>query len=176
MKTQLFTTIMKLKKAPRILLKLILPIFIMGLATTAFVTHANEVNGSLSTPNELPKLGNQWLVPNPYRSNQTNYEQIAILGKTLFNTHCARCHGIDALKPEGAPELRKLDSYCRNKIDKEYFDACMKDTDQYFLNSVLDGKTRIGVTHMPAWRGLLSQEAIWSIKNYIESVSQSIKP
>lgn len=176
MKTQLTTTIMNLNKLYRLLFKSSLLILFVSLSTVHVITQADEVKGSLPTPGELPKLGNQWQILNPYRGIQSNSELIVKLGNTLFNENCARCHGVDALKPAGAPELRKLDSYCRNKVDREYFDACMKDTDQYFLNSVLEGKTRIGVTHMPAWKGLLSQESIWAIKNFLESVSQSTPP
>jgi cytochrome c len=51
--------------------------------------------------------------------------------------------------------LRKLD------IDKE--------TDQYFLQSVLHGKVRNGAVYMPPFEGVFPQEAIWAIRSYLDT-------
>jgi mono/diheme cytochrome c family protein len=41
--------------------------------------------------------------------------------------------------------------------------------DVYFRNSVLGGKVRGDRVYMPAFAGILSQEAIWAIKAYVET-------
>lgn len=40
--------------------------------------------------------------------------------------------------------------------------------DDYFRVTVLNGKTVVGVQHMPAWRDRLTQETIWAIKTYVD--------
>ena len=47
--------------------------------------------------------------------------------------------------------------------------ACVKDVDDYFLGSVRRGKTRNGAVYMPPFEGILNQEAMWSIKAYLET-------
>lgn len=99
----------------------------------------------------LPQLGEQKKEENPYRGNQ---EAIRI-GTSAYNQNCARCHGIEAISGGIAPDLRRLD------IDRE--------TDQYFLQSVLRGKVRNGAVYMPPFEGILQQEAIWAIRSYIDT-------
>lgn len=99
----------------------------------------------------LAALGTEWRQANPYRDDT---EAIKI-GSSAYNQNCARCHGLEAVTGGIAPDLRKLD-----------IDA---DTDQYFLSSVRRGKIRNGMTYMPPFEGVLSQEAIWAIKSYLET-------
>lgn len=98
----------------------------------------------------LPPLGSDKRDENPYRGNQ---EAIRV-GTSAFNQNCARCHGLEAISGGIAPDLRNLES------DKE--------TDQYFLQSVLRGKVRNGAVYMPPFEGILQQEAIWAIRSYID--------
>lgn len=102
----------------------------------------------------LPQLGDPWLAENPYRKN-ANTEAVRI-GKSGYNQNCARCHGLEAISGGIAPDLRRL------PIDKE--------TDDYFIGSVRRGKVRNGAVYMPHFEGILSQEAMWAIKSYLESV------
>jgi cytochrome c-550 PedF len=99
----------------------------------------------------LKPLGAEMREENPYRKDK---EAIRI-GTSAYNQNCARCHGLEAVSGGIAPDLRKLD------IDKE--------TDQYYLASVLRGKVRNGAVYMPPFEGILSQEAIWAIKAYLET-------
>jgi mono/diheme cytochrome c family protein len=46
---------------------------------------------------------------------------------------------------------------------------CFKDNDDYFANSVRKGKVRNGAVYMPPFEGILNQEAVWSIKAYLET-------
>lgn len=115
----------------------------------------------------LPSLGDAWRKGNPYRGNPT---AIAV-GQSAFNQSCARCHGADASPVGGAPapDLRQLNRYCRNIADSGLQAACMTDNDQYFGKSVREGKTVVGVVHMPSWNDVLSQEVVWAIQAFIES-------
>lgn len=119
----------------------------------------------------LPLLGDEWKPGNPYRGNA----EIARAGGIAFNQNCARCHGVDAVASGTggmpAPDLRKLDRYCRRIKDGALKEACMADNDDYFRLTVLQGKTIVGVNHMPAWQGLLNQETVWAMKTFIESRS-----
>lgn len=121
----------------------------------------------------LPPLGDEWKPSNPYRGDV----DIARAGGIAFNQNCARCHGVDAVASGTsgmpAPDLRKLDRYCRRLKDSALKDVCMADNDDYFRISVLQGKTIVGVNHMPAWKDLLTQETIWAMKTFIESRSEA---
>lgn len=99
----------------------------------------------------LKPLGDQKRDENPYRGDQ---EAIRV-GTSAYNQNCARCHGLEAISGGIAPDLRKLD------IDKE--------TDIYFRDSVLRGKVRNGAVYMPPFEGILSQEAIWAIRSYLDT-------
>lgn len=121
----------------------------------------------------LPSLGSEWKTSNPYRDNA----EISRAGGEAFNHNCARCHGTDAVasgtSAMPAPDLRNLGRFCRRIAGNTLQDACMNDIDDYFRTSVLNGKTIVGVHHMPAWKDLLTQETIWAIKTFIESRSKA---
>lgn len=114
----------------------------------------------------LPSLGNQWREENPYRGNAAAVP----VGQAAFEKTCATCH---ALADSGGigPDLRALNRYCVKIADESLKIRCLKDQDVYFRETALTGKVVVGVRHMPAWKGLLSQEAIWAIRTYIESRS-----
>jgi len=54
-----------------------------------------------------------------------------------------------------APDLRYLDK--------------AEDGDKWFLNRIRHGYTQNGMTKMPAFEGILSQEAMWAIRTYLDS-------
>ena len=45
------------------------------------------------------------------------------------------------------------------------------DDDGYFIGRVMSGSIRNGVTYMPPFEGVLSQEAIWSIRSWLDTVA-----
>jgi len=114
----------------------------------------------------LPTLGSEWRKTNPFRELPVAVD----IGRSAFNQSCARCHGTDA-NPSGAPapDLRQLERGCRRIGDAEIKARCMADNDTYFSKSVREGKIIVGVTHMPPWKSVLSQEIVWSIQAFIES-------
>ena len=106
---------------------------------------------------------------NPYRGNA----QAAEIGRTAFNQACSRCHGIDAInKGQVGPDLLKMDRSCPRIADPVVRQLCVLDQDDFFLKSVQDGKTRVGVVHMPAWKEVLPPAAIWTIRSFLESSSR----
>ena len=113
----------------------------------------------------LPKLGEAWRAENPFRSNEAAIR----VGSSAYNQNCARCHGIEAVSGGVAPDLRKLDNDCATTKDAARKAACVKDNDEYFLTTVRHGRTRNGAVYMPPFEGVMNQEAIWSIKAYLET-------
>lgn len=121
-----------------------------------------------------PERADGWQLPNPYRSLPAEaLLRVREAGAAAYGRHCAVCHGAAEAatpSPEG-PDLRRLDSACRRLADRSRVPRCQTDVDTYFLQSVLDGKLRAGQMHMPAWRGLISQEEIWAVRSYTEALA-----
>lgn len=106
---------------------------------------------------------------NPYRGNA----QAAEIGRSAFNQACSRCHGVDAInKGQVGPDLVRMDRSCPRITDPVVRQLCILDQDDFFLKSVQDGKTRVGVVHMPAWKDVLPPAAIWTIRTFLESRSR----
>lgn len=117
----------------------------------------------------LPPLGARWLATNPYR-NQPPADEARAIGRDAYNQACARCHGADAgTNAAPAPDLRNLDRGCRRIADPALKARCQADNDAYFAKTVREGKLILGVTHMPPWQGVLSQELAWAIQVFVES-------
>ena len=79
------------------------------------------------------------------------------IGEKAFNQNCARCHGLGAVSGGIAPDVRFL---------------IPVDDDGYFLSRVMTGSIRDGVTYMPPFEGVLSQEAIWAIRSWLDTVAE----
>ena len=47
--------------------------------------------------------------------------------------------------------------------------ACIVEIQEYYAATVRYGRVRDGRVYMPPFDGILSQEAVWSIKTYLES-------
>ena len=63
----------------------------------------------------------------------------------------------------------KLDGDCTGLADAAKKASCMKEMDDYFLSTVRRGRVRDGRVYMPPFESTLTQEAIWSIRTYIET-------
>ena len=113
----------------------------------------------------LPQLGQDWRPENPFRANDAAIK----IGTSAYNQNCARCHGLEAISGGIAPDLRKIDNECAALKDAGRKTACTKEVDEYFLTTVRHGRTRNGAVYMPPFEGVMSQEAIWSIKAYLET-------
>ena len=104
----------------------------------------------------LTSLGEDLQVENPYRG-KPDYEAAKSIGDKAFNQNCARCHGLGAVSGGIAPDLRYL---------------VPVDDDEYFLGRVMSGAVRDGVTYMPPFSEVLSQEAIWAIRSWLDTVAE----
>lgn len=103
----------------------------------------------------LEPLGSEWREENPYRDNAKAIE----IGASGYNQNCARCHGLEVISGGLAPDLRYLEKG--------------REGDEWFLTRIRDGaKKQDGTTIMPAFEGIFSQEAMWAIRSYIESVHE----
>ena len=106
---------------------------------------------------ELPPLGDEWLSENPYRGDETAIK----VGDSAYNQNCARCHGLEVISGGITPDLRKL-----NDPD-EFFDAA--EADEWFMTRIRKGAVIDGRVYMPPFEGILSQEAMWAIRSYIDT-------
>jgi cytochrome c-550 PedF len=137
---------------------------LIGIAATAAQAHGDVTPQAVDTK-DLPPLGADWKAENPYRGNATAIK----IGTSAYNQNCARCHGLEAVSGGIAPDLRKIDKDCAGLSDAKKKSACVTEIDDYFLTTVRRGRTRNGAVYMPPFEGALNQEAIWSIKAYLET-------
>jgi len=156
-----------------IVIKNIRPLFgvLLALALTSAsqqsFAHGDVVPQSVDT-STLPQLGPKWLDANPYATGPANKEALRI-GTSAYNQNCARCHGLEAISGGISPDLRKIDNDCADLADVVKKNACYQEISEYFVATVRRGRTRDGRVYMPPFEGTLSQEAIWSIKTYLET-------
>ncbi len=117
---------------------------------TQLWAHGDVTPQSVDTAG-LEPLGEEWLDENPYRGNATAIE----IGKSAYAQNCARCHGLDAISGGIAPDLRELE--------------VGMDGDEWYQYRVRNGAMRNGVPYMPKMADFLSQEALWSIRAWLET-------
>jgi cytochrome c-550 PedF len=103
----------------------------------------------------LAPVGADWLKENPYRTEKSRYEAAIKVGASGYNQNCARCHGLEVISGGIAPDLRYLED---GKLG-----------DEWFLERIRGGYTQNGLTKMPKFEGIFSQEAMWAIRSYIET-------
>ncbi|MDF2180750.1 cytochrome c-550 PedF [Neptuniibacter sp. CAU 1671] len=105
----------------------------------------------------LKPLGEEWLESQPYGPDYENRELAISIGSSAYTQNCARCHGLDAISGGIAPDLRYL--------------APGLDGDEWYVYRVRNGAVRDGRVYMPKMAEHLSQEALWAIRAYLESVA-----
>lgn len=128
------------------------------LALFAMVVHAapalahGDVTPQAVDTTGLEPLKADWKTANPYPDNKRAIE----IGKSGYNQNCARCHGLGAVSGGIAPDLRLL------PLDAE--------SDAYYIDTVRKGRTRNGTVYMPPFEGTLSQEAMWAVRSWLNTV------
>jgi cytochrome c-550 PedF len=135
-----------------------------GALQAAAWAHGDVTPQAVDT-SSLPKLGDAWRAENPFRKNDAAVK----VGTSAYNQNCARCHGLEAISGGIAPDLRKLDNECATLKDAAKKNMCVKEIDDFFASTVRKGRTRNGAVYMPPFEGMLNQEAVWSIKAYLET-------
>ncbi|WP_020395098.1 cytochrome c-550 PedF [Thiolinea disciformis] len=103
---------------------------------------------------EALKDSTVWVDTNPYSGNPRAVE----IGHHAYAQNCARCHGIDAVSGGIAPDLRE-----KLPLGQE--------GDDIFKERMVNGAIRNGVTYMPKFDGIVSQEGLWAIRSWLETVS-----
>lgn len=141
---------------------------LLGGAATAALAHGDVVPQAVDT-RTLPQLGSEWRAENPYSEGAPAHKEALRIGTSAYNQNCARCHGLEAISGGVAPDLRKLDADCTDMADAKKKQACIGEIQEYFQATVRYGRVRDGRVYMPPFEGILSQEAVWSIKTYLES-------
>ncbi|MGB0696814.1 MAG: cytochrome c-550 PedF [Rhodospirillaceae bacterium] len=130
-------------------------IALFGLSASVFGSQAALAHGDVSPQpvdtSGLEELGEEWRETNPYRGNPRAEE----IGSSAYNQNCARCHGLEVVSGGIAPDLRYL--------------APDFDGDEWYVMRVRNGAIRNGITYMPKFEGILSQEALWAIRAYIDT-------
>lgn len=125
---------------------------ILAAAPQAFA-HGDVVPQAVDTTG-LKNLGKDFLPANPYRKDKTAIR----IGDSAFNQNCARCHGLGAISGGIAPDLRYL--------------PLADEGDEIFLQRIRKGSVRDGRVYMPPFEGTLSQEAMWAIRTWLETVHE----
>ena len=142
--------------------------FLLLLALPLLAQAHGDVTPQAVDTQTLPQLGSQWRESNPYAEGPAQPEARRI-GSSAYNQNCARCHGLEAISGGVAPDLRKFDTDCVGMADAAKKKACYAEMQDYFAATVRHGRTRDGRVYMPPFEGVLSQEAVWAIKTYLES-------
>lgn len=114
--------------------------------------HGDVVPQAVKTEG-LEQLGTEWRDENPYRENARAIE----IGASAYNQNCAACHGLEAKSGGIAPDLRLLEAGISG--------------DEWFKERVINGAVRDGRVYMPKMADYLSQEALWAVRSYLESVA-----
>lgn len=115
--------------------------------------HGDVVPQAVDTTG-LKNLGAEWQKTNPYRKDKTAIR----IGDSAYNQNCARCHGLGAISGGIAPDLRYL--------------PLADEGDEVFLPRIRNGAVRDGRVYMPPFEGTLSQEAMWAIRTWLETVHE----
>ncbi len=130
-------------------------VFVLSLSLYVFSSNLFAHGDAQPQPmdvSSLPALGEEWLEANPYSGN----EEAITVGKAGYNSNCARCHGLGAVSGGIAPDLRELEEG--------------EEGDEWFIYRIRNGATRNGITYMPAFEGIIAQEAMWAIRSWIETI------
>jgi cytochrome c-550 PedF len=129
---------------------------LLALASMNAIAHGNVTPQAVDT-SALPQLGDEWKTTNPFTGNELAIE----IGDSAYNQNCARCHGLEVISGGITPDLRKLND------PNEFFSP--EEADEWFMTRIRHGAVVDGRVYMPPFEGILSQEAMWAIKAYIET-------
>lgn len=130
---------------------------LIAICSFSIAAHGPVTPQAIDT-SSLPQLGEEWTETNPYRGQEGDIRtEVLRIGASAYNQNCARCHGLGGVSGGIAPDLRKL--------------APDYDGDEWYIYRVQNGAVRNGAVYMPKMTEHLSQEALWSIRSWLESVS-----
>jgi cytochrome c-550 PedF len=139
-------------KQPLATLAAVIAALFVGVSAPEAIAHGDVVPQAVDTTGLKPLA--DWLESNPYRKDKTAIR----IGDSAFNQNCARCHGLGAVSGGIAPDLRYL--------------PLGDEGDEVFLQRIRKGAVRDGRVYMPPFEGTLSQEAMWAIRTWLETVHE----
>ena len=131
--------------------------FVFPVMYSGVVMSHGDVTPQAVNVETLKPLGEEWLEENPYRGD----EEAIRVGSSAYNQNCARCHGLEAISGGITPDLRKLN-------EETEFDT-VQESDEWYMTRVRGGAVIDGRVYMPPFEGILSQEAMWAIRSYIDT-------
>ena len=127
-----------------------------GLSLSSLALAHGDVTPQAVDTKGLEPLGKEWRVTNPYRKPYAKHDLAVEIGASAYNQNCARCHGLEAKSGGIAPDLRLLETGAEG--------------DEWFKERVINGAVRDGAVYMPKMADFISQEGLWAIRSYLESV------
>ncbi len=90
-------------------------------------------------------------IENPFAGRTDLVEE----GRSLFNQYCSHCHGPNAVQGERPRDLRRLYIRYGNKASTVFYET------------VSTGRIDMG---MPVWKGILSDDVLWRMFTYLQTV------
>ena len=133
--------------------------WVLALCAALFSLHAQghgDVTPQAVNTDGLDKIDG-WVEENPYRGDELAVE----IGASAYAQNCARCHGLEAISGGITPDLRALND------DFEW--SSTAESDEWYIRRVRHGATIQGRVYMPPFEGILSQEAMWAIRAYLDT-------
>ncbi|WP_241338809.1 cytochrome c-550 PedF [Pseudomonas aeruginosa] len=127
-----------------------------GLSLSSLALAHGDVTPQAVDTKGLEPLGKEWRDTNPYRKPYSKHDLAVEIGASAYNQNCARCHGLEAKSGGIAPDLRLLETGAEG--------------DEWFKERVINGAVRDGAVYMPKMADFISQEGLWAIRSYLESV------
>ena len=120
-------------------------------ATPIATAHGDVTPQPIDTTGLKP-AGKTLLKENPYRGNPLAIK----IGEHGYSQNCARCHGLGAVSGGISPDLRKLDP--------------AKEGDEWYMYRSINGSVKDGRVLMPKFEGILSQEGLWAIRSWLDTL------
>ncbi|RCI70590.1 cytochrome c-550 PedF [Pseudomonas aeruginosa] len=127
-----------------------------GLSLSSLALAHGDVTPQAVDTKGLEPLGKEWRDTNPSRKPYAKPDLAVEIGASAYNQNCARCHGLEAKSGGIAPDLRLLETGAEG--------------DEWFKERVINGAVRDGAVYMPKMADFISQEGLWAIRSYLESV------
>lgn len=126
---------------------------LLGAVAFASLAHGHgDVNPQPVETEGVPELDGP-VNENPYRDLEGEaYEEVVRVGERGYRANCAACHGIGGVSGGVAPDLRLLEPGW---------------DDEYYIDVA-----RTGAQGMPAFEGVLDEEALWAIKTWLETMHE----
>ena len=122
------------------------------IATTQIALAHGDVTPQPIDTTGLKPIGATVLKENPYRGNPLAIK----IGEHGYSQNCARCHGLGGVSGGISPDLRKMDPG--------------KEGDEWYLTRSLKGSVKNDRVLMPKFEGILSQEGLWAIRSWLDTL------